>query len=273
MGKGWRQGEVAGVTVSLESGPTSRLSGALFKLEVTAWSCFLHPASCQVILDTGRGCSYSVVRTYKDLAALHKQMQWLYTDLPPFPPKKWVVMNTDTSLQRRIEQLNAYFARLLEIGEIRRSQVLMNALCPSIVLSLRVIGPLRSCKSFVRNFLHYSPVVKYKAIRSSTILQPCRENGQVDWTLPVDLIVDENVLRITAIDLIEEEDSPWLLRGVQNRGIVLVAKEENSGNGQQTFAERRWLPGEKAVDTEQQGKEAFEAVCSLVKDYLKLVRV
>jgi hypothetical protein len=200
-------------------------------------------------------------------------MQWLYTDLPPFPPKKWVVMNTDTSLQRRTEQLNTYFARLLEIGEIRRSQVLMNALCPSTVLSLRIIGTLGPCKSFIRNFLHYSPVVKHKAIRSSTTLQPCRENGQGDWTLPVDLIVDGNVLRIAAVDVIEEEGSPWLLHSVKNRGIVLVVKEENSGNGQQIFAERRWLPDEKAVDTEQQGKEAFEAVCSLVKDYLKLVRV
>lgn len=89
----------------------------------------------------------------------------------------------------------------------------------------------------------------------------------------MDLIVDGNVLRIAAIDLIEEEGSPWLLHSVKDRGIVLVAREENSKNGQQTFAERRVRPDEKTVDAEQQGKEALEAVCSLVKDYLKLVRV
>lgn len=274
MDKSWRQGEVTEVTVTLEQEHACRLSSAQFRLQVSAWSCFLHPASLQAAFTSGQCCSYSLFRRYKDLSALHKQLKWLYTDLPTFPPKKWLVMKAENFLHKRAEQLNEYFQRLLDIGEMRRSQVLMEALRPPTVIILRVLGGSGAGKStFVRRFLHYTPIVPEAPIRCSVALQPSRENGQTEWTLPVDMIVDGQVLRIAAIDLIvlsEDEGCPWILHNVKNAGLVLVAKAENSGEGQ-PFAERRWLPNDKAVDTEQQGKEAYEEVCALISDYLKLI--
>lgn len=274
MDKSWRQGEVTEVTVTLEPEHAVRLSNALFRLQVSAWSSFLHPAALQAALVAGHGCSYTLFRRYKDLSALHKQLKWLYTDLPTFPPKKWLIVNTENFLHKRAEQLNEYFLRLLDIGEMRRSQVLMEALRPPIILVLRVLGGNGAGKStFVRRFLHYSPIVPEAPIRCSVALQPSRENGQTEWTLPVDMVVEGQVLRIVAIDLIvlsEDEGCPWILHNVKNKGLVLVAKAENSGEGQ-PFAERRWLPSDKAVDSELQGKEAYEAVCTLISDYLKLI--
>lgn len=277
MCKVLHQGEVTSVVVSTQFSLHSRLSCALFRLEVTAWSSFLHPAACQEILEKGESCSYVVRRRYKDLAKLHEQMKWLFADLPTFPPKQWLVMKPETSLQRRTHQLNVYFSKLLEIGEIRRSQVLLDALCPSTRVSLRTIGSSAACKSFLQLFLNYSPVpYSNKAIRCSANLQPSREQGQMDWKLPVDLIVDGHLLRITDMDQIvlnEEEASPWLLHHVKNKGVVLVIKGEKHGNGQKRFAESLWLLSDKAVDTVQQGKKAYEAVCAVVRHCLQLVTV
>jgi len=263
------------VTVSVHSNPSSRLSCALFQLEVTVWSCFLHPASCQMVLESGQCCTYTLVRGYKELAKLHEQMEWLFEDLPAFPPKQWLVLKPECSLQRRTDQLNTYFSQLLEMGEIRRSQVLMTALCTPTRLSLCTLGSALACKSFLHLFLNYSPIpASNKAIRSSTTLQPSRENGQLDWTLPVDLIVDGCALRITDIDQVElneEEASPWLLHNVRDKGVVLVVKGESRGSGRRPFAERRWVPSDKAIGVGMQGKEAYEAVCAVVREYLQLV--
>ena len=274
MDKSWRQGEVTEVRVSLETEQTCRISSALFRLQVKAWSSFLHPAACYAVLTSGQDCSYSLYRRYKDLAAVDKQLRWLYPDLPPFPPKKWLVVKAETFLQKRAEQLNDYFEQSLVLGEVRRSQVLMEALHPSVVLVMRVLGCPASGKSaFVRRFLHYTPTIPQATLRCSVALQPSRENGQSEYTLPVDLIVDGQMLRLAAIDLIDLSDDDggdWLLHSVKSTGLVLVVKAANSVEGA-VFAERRWQPSDKSVDTDQEGRQAYDTVCQLIRDYLKLI--
>lgn len=262
-----RLGEVSAVSVTCQTAQVtaSSLSEVRFRLQV--WSCsrFLHPASFYSIVDSEHSGSYMLYLRYKDLAAIHKQLLWLYKSLmlPSFPPKKWIVINSEAFLNQRAAMLDEYFAELLKIGEVRRSQVLLEALAPPTVLALKVMGQRGSGKGkFIRRFLHYSPVT---GVSSTSQNSPAE--GEI--SNPVDVIVDGKTVRIASVEFMtlrEGEACPWYLASVKHLELIVIAKSLSPGSN--IFSECRCS---QPTDPSDQCKSAYDTVCSVLREYLKRV--
>lgn len=227
-----------------------------FQLRVQACSRYLHPAHC-ISLTTPPVFSLSLRQ--KDLQSLHKHLRFLYPSLvlPSFPPSKWIILSPSSYLRSRAQELEDYFSQLLAIGEIRRSLILMQTLSPVCQLSIHLIAHDKDLlTSFRRNFLDYKP--KTGLLVGEGLMNP-----------PIDLIIEEKVVRIVELESLIEKDGMWMLEGVKGKGVTIIVRREG---GEQGFQEGRWSASshKMGISMEQLRKDIFDSVLSVIREYLKL---
>jgi len=226
-----------------------------FELRVQACSQYLHPAHC---ISRVVPPSFSLSLRHKDLQSLHKHLRFLYPSLalPSFPASKWLVLSPSSFLRSRAQELEDYFTQLLGIGEIRRSLILMQTLSPSCQLIIRLIGHDKDLlASFRRHFLNYKP-------------ETGRLMGEGLANPPIDLIVEEKVVRVVGLDCMQEEAGMWMLEGVKSKGVTIVVRREG---GEKGFLEGRWSACRQKADIsiEQLRKDVFDSVLAVIRDYIK----
>lgn len=256
MAQSWRPGEVTQVTVHASSPKPTGITDRKFELQVQACSRYLHPAHYAITPESPR---FSLSLRFKDLLSLHNKLIFLYPtlSLPSFPPSKWLFFSLSNIYRKKVHELGQYFQELLEIGEIRRSLVLMETLSPQIRLNIRLIGADKLLvETFRRNFLDYKP-------KSS------RRLSEMPSTPPLDLLITDTLVRVLSIDCVLAEDSMWLLEEVRNKTVTVVVRRENCETGE--FQEGKWACNEDLQENQslEMRKNAFDTVINVISKFIK----
>lgn len=174
---------------------------------------------------------FQVTARFSQLAALHQQLEAQHSGLPTFPPKKWIRNKTAAFLEHRSEQLNSYFATLMERQDLRSSTVWSTAFAPVKSAAVAVMGtPGIGKMRIVEAFLNCSTETRHHPL--SSLLENARasELGQV---CPIDLIVNKSLIRLRALTVLQytkEADlsAMRLLSGFD--GVLLVYSQAREGS-------------------------------------------
>lgn len=156
-----------------------------FVVSVSGSTRFLHP----LCFNNQTYPVFEFFTRYSVLLNVHNELKELFNEslLAHFPSKKWFQMKTEAFQIKRIRKLNFYFTEVLKNQLINSSEPIMRLISPATWVNVAVIGG--------------NNVGKQKLILS---FLTCREIGEEDHQaarcLPVDLIVDEEIIRIVKIE-------------------------------------------------------------------------
>jgi hypothetical protein len=136
-------------------------------------------------------------------------------------------VRSPSGLQTRQHQLSLYFSSLLEIAKVKHSYALSCFLQPTLHLSIRIagvpgIGKMRLLEGFF-NARHHSEGDVLPRLRSIQSRDSGMYPDRAD--LPVDLVVDQTLVRISLIEVVAlREDSD--LKFDDTDGIIFAFSEE-----------------------------------------------
>lgn len=158
--------------------------------------CFLDLETCLL-----QKPSFQVCARFRQLAALHQQLESVHSGLPAFPPKRWLGNKSAAFIKHRSAALNCYFAALLERQDLRVCSLWEAAFAPVKVAAVAVVGtPGIGKMRLVEAFLNCSPDNRTQQL--STLDENVRssELGQV---CPIDLVVNKVLVRIRALTVLQ----------------------------------------------------------------------
>jgi len=159
--------------------------------------CFLDLETCLL----QKPPSFQFCARFRQLAALHQQLGKLHSDLPAFPPKRWLGNKSAAFIEHRSAQLNGYFAALLERQDLRESSLWETAFCPLKSAAVAVVGtPGIGKMRIVEAFLNCSPDNRSQQLSSLDENVRSSELGQV---CPIDLVLNKVLVRIRALTVLQ----------------------------------------------------------------------
>lgn len=157
---------------------------------------FMHPLS----LHMNPSPVFKFSTRYSELLCLHLELKELYPalELPAFPKKKWIGSRSESFIAKRIQQLNDYFAAILQIAEVNPSEPLMRLISPHRPLKICVIGGPRVGKQylvelFVKNESSNYPVDSHTKVSMCSI--------EIAKSTPIDLLIEDKLFRIACLDI------------------------------------------------------------------------
>ena len=201
-----------------------------YAVTVRGLTPYLHPM-CLYDLDSCLSRDVAVFTHWKRFSTVIQLHKALQAELPntqlPALPSHWLPVHSPSGLQVRQQQLSVYFSSLLEIPQAKHSIALCSFFQPSMHLNLRVagvpgIGKMRLLEAFFsvrhRKERDELPGLRNRQLRDSGVY-PDRAD------LPVDLVVDQTLVRITMIEVVTlSEDSD--LKFSNTDGIIFAFSEE-----------------------------------------------
>lgn len=201
-----------------------------YAVNVRGLTPYLHPM-CLYDSDSCLSRDVAVFTHWKRFSTILQLHKALQVEIPhsqlPALPSHWLPVWSPSGLQVRQQQLNIYFSSLLEIPQAKHSSALCCFFQPSLHLNLRVagvpgIGKMRLLEAFFsvrhRKEREELPRLRNRQLRDSGVY-PDRAD------LPVDLVVDQTLVRIQWIDVVTlREDSDPNFSDAD--GIIFAFSEE-----------------------------------------------
>jgi len=225
------EGEIKQVTVhshQVQTEPSK--SYVLYKLCVRGTTPNMHPMAVfdrNACLPLAFPMFYIKAR-YSMLLKLHRVLLENFpdTELPEFPPKRWMRNTSPQVIDDRKKRLNSYFRDLLSVPKLSTSPSLLRFFFNAFVCKIGVAGASRIGKaSLVDAFCMAQPLFRH------TKVDLALNSSQLITTRgPIDIIVDNSLVRISRIETFTVRDTtdfPELLTQMRNYEAILIAYAPN----------------------------------------------
>lgn len=167
---------------------------------------------------------FTVKARYSQLLKLHKHLveDFPEAELPEFPPKKWMRNTSIQVIDNRKKRLENYFHDLLKVPKLSTAPTFLRFFCSPFTCRIAVVGASRIGKaSFVDAFCLAEPLFRH------TKVELALNSSQLITTRgPIDIIVDNSLVRISKIDTFTVPgscDYDELVRELNEYEAVLVA--------------------------------------------------
>jgi len=178
-----------------------------YGITVRGLTPYLHPM-CLYDSDSHLSRDVAVFTHWKRFSAivqLHKALQTELTQTPlPRLPRHWLPVRSQAGFQARQRKLNEYFAALMEVEKAKHSIALSAFFQPILRLTLRVagtpgIGKMRIVEAFF-NVKHHKEGDGLPQLQTGQFMESGVYPDRAD--LPVDLVVDQALVRINLIEVV-----------------------------------------------------------------------
>mmetsp|Transcript_6245 Transcript_6245/g.9262 ORF Transcript_6245/g.9262 Transcript_6245/m.9262 type:complete len:278 (-) Transcript_6245:32-865(-) len=253
--------------------PFERGGYTQYTVRVVGRTRFMHRLS----LGTDCFASFSFKSRYSCLRDFHNSLCYSSpsSQIPQFPPKKYLMNKTPNFLEDRLTKLNQYFQEVLNISQLNPSEQLMKFVSPDKNTQLGVVGcPFSGKEDVVNLFMVKEPFdMRSDSTASDEEEKLVTMSGDVLLRNTIDIVVKEKLFRISSLevknirhgdsdvdDFIKEKDGVLFLYAGDNSESAQVAKNY--------FEKHRvkkpcLLYNSRKLNTPQQVFVAFKALLEL----------
>lgn len=220
-----------------------------YGLTVRGLTPYLHPM-CLYDSDSCLSREVAVFTHWKRFSAivqLHKALKAELAQVQlPSLPRHWLPVRSQTAVQGRQRKLNGYFSALMEIEKAKHSLALSVFFQPVFRLTLRVvgtpgIGKMRIVEAFF-NIKHHKESDGLPHLQTGQFMESGIYPDRSD--LPVDLVVDQALVRISLIEVVALAQD---LEFEDTDGIIFAFSEEVPASLEAVRRKRREIEVDSAV--------------------------
>lgn len=199
--------------------------------------------------------SFTQWKRFSAVVQLHKALKAEITDLKlPALPRHWLPVRSQAGIQARQRKLNVYFSAVLEIDKAKHSLALSSFFQPAIRLTLRVvglpgIGKMRIVEAFF-NIKHQKESDGLPKLQTGQFMESGVYPDRAE--LPVDLVVDQALVRISLIEVMSLTQDEEL---ADTDGIIFAFSEEVPASLAAVRKKRREIDVDSAVIALDEGPD------------------